>query len=88
MATYSLLFLPSVENDLRRLDPLARERLLLRCDQLATNPFPPRVRLLKGASGTYRLRVGQYRVIYSVDSVRHEVVIRFVRHRRDVYRRT
>jgi len=53
---------------------------------LATDPFPSSARKLRGAENTYRLRVGNYRVIYQVEHWRSRVVIYHVRHRKDAYR--
>ncbi|OQX89315.1 MAG: hypothetical protein B6D65_03755 [candidate division Zixibacteria bacterium 4484_93] len=56
-------------------------------ESLANNPYPPRRRKLRGSRRDYRIRVGDYRVIYRVD-VRHTVVtIYHVRHRGEAYRR-
>jgi mRNA interferase RelE/StbE len=54
--------------------------------ELATNPLPEGVIKLKGSQITYRIRVGDYRVIYTVMADRLVVEIVRVRHRRDAYR--
>jgi len=54
---------------------------------LAANPRPPGCRKLQGSGrDDYRLRVGNYRVLYEVDDKARAVRIMRVRHRRDVYR--
>ena len=52
---------------------------------LENNPRPPGIRKLQGTEG-YRLRVGDYRVLYTVDDRSHRVVIYSVAHRREAYR--
>ncbi len=56
-------------------------------EKLAENPYPPGVRKLSGAQHTYRIRVGDYRIIFSIFAA--ELVIEIIRvgHRKDVYDR-
>jgi mRNA interferase RelE/StbE len=54
-------------------------------DRLAVNPRPPGVRKLKGGSGLWRLRVGDYRVIFEIDDARRLVDVSHIRHRREAY---
>lgn len=54
-------------------------------DALAEDPKPPGAIKLQGREG-YRLRVGDYRVLYRVDDEAQEVLITRVGHRRNVYR--
>lgn len=87
MASYSLLFRPSVEKDLLHLPKSIVSRALDRIEELKTNPFPPQSLKLSGAENLYRLRVGEYRVIYEVNTEAKAVTIHYVRHRREVYRK-
>jgi mRNA interferase RelE/StbE len=86
VATYSLRFKPTVEKDLLRILRPAVSKIITRIDQLPANPFPSQSLKLHGAEHLYRLRVGDYRVVYEVDSVSCVIVIHYVRHRREVYR--
>jgi mRNA interferase RelE/StbE len=86
VASYSLEFKPSVEKDLQSIPRSFVSRILARIDRLATDPFPPQSAKLQGAECLYRLRVGDYRVVYEVDSKALLITIQYVRHRRDVYR--
>jgi len=54
---------------------------------LADNPFPRQSLKLSGVEVTYRLRVGDYRVIYEVNPEAKTIIIHCVRHRREVYRK-
>lgn len=86
MATYRISFKPSVEKDLRRLLPSVRERVADRIEELVNDPFPRGATKLAGAEHLWRIRVGDYRVIYEVDQNDQVVVVYYVRHRRDAYR--
>ena len=55
-------------------------------DSLATDPFPRGTSKLSGAEHLYRVRVGDYRIIYSVDDQAKLIFVHYVRHRRDAYR--
>jgi mRNA interferase RelE/StbE len=86
VATYSLRFKPTVEKDLLRIPRPAVSKILTRIDQLPANPFPSQSLKLHGAEHLYRLRVGDYRVVYEVDPESFVIVVHYLRHRREVYR--
>ena len=86
MASYKVNPKPSVEKDLRSLPKSAVRRVVKSLELLAENPFPRQALKLEGGEQLYRLRVGDYRVVYSVNQKIREVVIHYVRHRREVYR--
>jgi len=56
-------------------------------EALQDEPFPRGVRKLSAADELYRIRVGDHRIVYGVDPDARQVVVYYVRHRRDVYRR-
>jgi mRNA interferase RelE/StbE len=86
MASYNVDFKPSVHKDFRRLPKSAVERLMKRAEKLKDEPFPHGAEKLEGAERLYRVRVGDYRIIYKVDTDAAQILIVYVRHRRDVYR--
>ena len=86
MASYSLASRPSVEKDLASLPKHVISRILDRFEHLKDDPFPARSRKLQGAERLYRIRVGDYRIVYEVDTHAFQITIHYVRHRRDVYR--
>ncbi|MCA1659084.1 MAG: type II toxin-antitoxin system RelE/ParE family toxin [Verrucomicrobiaceae bacterium] len=86
MARYTVEFRRSAEKDLRRLEPAVQRRVLRAADALADNPRPNGCRKLQGSENAFRIRVGDYRVIYTVDDAVLIVAIERVRHRREVYR--
>jgi mRNA interferase RelE/StbE len=86
VAAYSLRSKPSVEKDLSSLPKSFLTRILARIEQLAHDPFPHQAVKLQGAERLYRLRVGDYRIVYEVDTQTATITIYYVRHRREVYR--
>ena len=84
MASYEIRLKPAVEKDFRRLPKTVLPRVLAAIEQLGEEPFPPRALKLAGSDRLYRLRVGDYRIIYETEP--GVVTIHYVRHRRDVYR--
>jgi len=86
MASYSVSFKPSLQKDFRRLTPQFLPRILERIEEPQTDPFPHQALKLSGADRLYRIRVGDYRIIYEVDTAAQQVTIHYVRHRREVYR--
>ncbi len=86
MESYEIKFQPSVRKDFRKLSPDNASRILPKIEELATDPFPPQAIKLKGSEYLYRIRVGDYRIVYAVDLDVCQVSIYYVRHRREVYR--
>jgi len=86
MASYNIIFKPSVEKDLRSLARPMVVRVFERIEALRDDPFPRRSLKLAGAEELYRIRVGDYRVIYTVDKGNRQILVHYVRHRRDAYR--
>lgn len=86
MASYNIVFQPSVQKDLRKLPKPMVARVLKKIKTLSDDPFPHQVEKLTDAEGLYRIRVGDYRVVYAVDGDKRQITIHYVRHRRDVYR--
>ena len=83
---YWLAIRPAAERDLRALTPTMLARIDARLRELADNPRPRGTERLRGPQGGFRLRVGDYRILYDVDDAQQVVIIGRVRHRRDVYR--
>ena len=84
--TYAIEVLPAAERDLRKVHPQMRARIRGAVLKLAAEPRPPGARALKDRPGYLRVRVGDYRIIYTIeDDVLRVIVVR-VGHRSDVYR--
>lgn len=85
-AAYRVLVSKRVRQQISRIDRSHQLRIRAALDLLTTEPRPPKCVVLSGFESTYRVRVGDYRILYSVhEEIRVIAVIR-VGHRRDVYR--
>ena len=87
MASYRLEWKPSVHNDFRKIGGPEIPRIIERAEQLAQNPHPADSKKLKDAHDSYRIRIGDYRLIYQIDKREKIVLIQTVRHRKDAYRK-
>ncbi|MFA5865556.1 MAG: type II toxin-antitoxin system RelE/ParE family toxin [Phycisphaerae bacterium] len=85
--TFTVIVLPSAQKELDELPASLRKTVLRKILSLRDNPYPSGSKKLKGSDGFYRLRVGNYRVIYEVNgNILYVYGIR-IGHRKDVYRR-
>jgi mRNA interferase RelE/StbE len=80
-------FTPRAERDFKSLDGSIRGRIKQRIDSLGENPYPSGIKKIAGEDELYRLRVGDYRILYQVKGKILLVLIVGIGHRRDVYRR-
>ncbi len=86
MDEYRIVFARSARKELLSLRAPVGERVLRRIERLSAAPRPRGCRKLVGAVNLWRLRVGDYRVVYAIDDERRLVDIIAVRHRSDAYR--
>ena len=86
MADYSITFARSARKELEKLPTSTAQRIIERIEVLLIDPRPTRSVKLQGNRNLWRIRVGDYRVIYSVDDAARIIDISTVRHRRDAYR--
>ena len=85
--SYRISFHPAAKKQLSKLPHEIYERVRRTVLFLADNPRPANARKLVG-SGEWRIRVGQWRVVYFIDDAEREVYITVIAHRREVYRRS
>lgn len=85
MARYALGIKPSARKELENLSDSLIARLVPKIDSLAADPRPSGCRKLHGYQDVWRIRVGDYRVVYIIDDDRKIVSITRVAHRREVY---
>lgn len=85
MPAYRILIKPGAERELDSFPESIRRRVVARILGLAENPRPYGSRKLHGVEG-YRLRVGDYRVLYTVADEASTVTVQSVAHRREAYR--
>ncbi|HEY6291075.1 MAG TPA: type II toxin-antitoxin system RelE/ParE family toxin [Terriglobia bacterium] len=83
---YSILLRPAAARDLKALQPGVRNRIESAVERLSENPRPAGCRKLVGFAGEWRVRVGDYRILYIIDDAAQQVTIARVAHRREAYR--
>lgn len=86
MGTYRIDWKKSALRELKRLDKQVVPRIVEAVEGLSDKPIPPGARKLKGSDQSYRIRVGNYRIIYELLKSRLVVQIVRVRHRKEAYR--
>jgi len=86
MGSYRVRFTKSAEKDLRRIEKSRVFSVMEKIEALSVNPRLEGTKKLVGSDAAYRLRVGDYRVIYTIDDGIKIVQIDRVRHRKDAYR--
>jgi mRNA interferase RelE/StbE len=88
VANYSLRIKASAAKEIEAIEPLkVRRQVVHRIRRLSEDPRPPGCEKLGGQENRYRVRQGDYRIVYSVSDQILTVVVVKVSHRRDVYRR-
>ena len=85
--TYEVRLAPAAVRQLRTLDPPGRRRVQAAIDLLAEEPRPPGAWQLVGGAGEWRVRTGDFRIIYDIRDGELLVLVIKVGHRRDVYER-
>ena len=85
MASYNIHFTSSAEKDLRRIEKSKIPSILEKIENLGEDPRPDGCKKLSGSESSYRIRVGSYRVVYSIDDGIRIVEIGRIRHRKEVY---
>lgn len=85
MASYKLLLKRSAERELRKITQLDLRRVVKAIQALAQEPRPPGARMLRGPERWWRIRQGDYRIIYEIDDATAQIAILKIGHRREVY---
>ena len=83
---YRIFLERAAEKDLGRLAPGIHDRVIEAIKNLAENPRPSGCRKLSGSKNDWRIRVGDYRVIYEIADAIRVVRVNRIRHRREVYK--
>jgi mRNA interferase RelE/StbE len=86
MVEYGILFARSARKELERLEPTLGLRVLARIESLSVTPRPDGCRKFQGSEELWRIRIGDYRVVYSIDDHEKNVDVIAIRHRKEVYR--
>jgi mRNA interferase RelE/StbE len=86
MDTYKIEWKRSATKELEKLPRLMISKIVSAVDNLSSDPYPQGVRKLVGTEASYRIRIGDYRVLYNI--IENKLIIEVIRvgHRKDVYR--
>jgi len=86
---YHVYFTPEADSDVARLDRPLAQRLFKKLRWLAENFDAVKPEALTGEwQGVFKLRMGDYRVLYTFNKTKQKIIVHFVRHRREVYKST
>lgn len=85
MASYRVALTSSAEKELRDLPKKIIVRIVTRLERLELNPRPAGCKKLKGGDREWRIRVGDYRIVYVVDDSARTVDVTRIAHRREAY---
>ena len=85
--TYEVALAPAATRQLRKFDPQVRRRVQAAIELLATEPRPPAATRLVGGAGEWRVRTGDYRIVYEIEEERLLVLVLSAGHRREIYQR-
>jgi mRNA interferase RelE/StbE len=87
MASYKIEWKQSAKKELKKLDKQIILRILQAIEDLANNPYSSGSKKLIGSDSIYRIRVGDYRIVYNIKSSVLTIEIIKVGHRREIYRK-
>ncbi len=87
MTSYKIEWKQSAKKELKKLDKQIIPRILQAVENLADNPYPPNSKKLIGSDSIYRIRVGNYRIIYNIQSSVLTIEVIKIGHRREIYRK-
>ncbi len=87
MDFYKIEWKQSAKKELRKLEKATISRIIRVVEDLSSDPHPTGCRKLQGSEHLYRVRVGNYRVVYSVENEVLLIEIIRVGHRKEIYRR-
>jgi mRNA interferase RelE/StbE len=83
--TYRVTLAPMAARQLRKLDAPARRRIQAALELLAEQPRPPSATRLVGGAGEWRVRTGDYRIVYEIEDDHLLILVLRLGHRREVY---
>ena len=80
---FKIIWDKKAQHELDKLEVLIARRIILKVRELGENPFSKDIKKLKGETNSFRLRVGDYRIIF--DIIRDTIIILTVGHRKNIY---
>lgn len=85
MDKYKIEFLKTAAKELKKLPKDIQIRIIRKIEKLIDEPYPADTKKLKNGNGRFRIRVGNYRIIYKLEDKKLVILIIKVGHRRDIY---
>ena len=85
--TYSVTLAPPAARQLPKFDPQVRRRVQAVLELLAEEPRPPAATQRVGGSGEWRVRTGDYRIVYEIEDEQPLVLVLRIAHRREIYQK-
>lgn len=82
---YELIYTKTAFRDIQKLDNVAKKRIKKKLEEFSKDPMPLSKRLINSSIGTYRYRVGNYRIVFDID--KNNIVVLRVGHRREIYKK-
>ena len=82
---YKVFIERNAEKDFRKIPKTIQKKVISAIIKLKTNPKPRKVKKISGSENYYRIRVGDYRIVYEIDGKEKKVNVFRVRHRREAY---
>ncbi|MCD6407431.1 type II toxin-antitoxin system RelE/ParE family toxin [bacterium] len=86
MDYYKIKFKSSVEKDIRKIPNKYIPQIIKKIKLLSFNPYGKGVTKLVGTEHTFRIRVGNYRIIYQINEDEKQIIVYCIRHRKDDYK--
>lgn len=86
ISVWKIELTPAAVRQLRKLDGMVRRRIVTAIDRLTVTPRPAGVKALTGHADLLRIRVGDYRIVYTVRDEQLVVLVIAAAHRREIYR--
>ena len=86
MDSYKIEFKSNAWKDLKAIQKPFVKKISNKIYQLSVNPFPHGFKKLKSSETIYRIMVGEYRVIYSINQSLRLITVYYIRHRKDIYK--
>jgi len=84
-AKYRIELAPAARRQFKKLPKDIKKKIAKAIDKLETDPYPDGVKKLTNEDDLYRVRVGDYRIVYHISNKELLILIVRVRHRKDVY---
>lgn len=81
---YKLLYTKSAVKDIQKLDLVAKKKIKKKIEIFSKMPFSHSRKLINTTLGSYRWRIGNYRIVFDID--RNKIILLRIGHRRDIYR--